>query len=490
MDTRAIIELEQDYLLQVYARADFVLDQGYGCTVVDTEGREYLDCVAGIAVNALGYGDPDLLAALHQQAGKLWHVSNLYHTEPQARLAQLLCETSFADRVYFANCGASANESAFKFARRYARERARSETGPSGGRGARERARSETGPSGGARSETGPSGEARSETGPSGGRGARERARSETGPSGGARSETGPSGEARSETGPSGGARSETGPSGGRESGLSGEKYHIVAFSGGFHGRLFGSLAATDRPKYQQPFEPLMPGVRFAPFNDLDAAAAAIQDDVCAVIVEPIQGEGGVHPATREFLAGLRTLCDQRGALLIFDEVQCGLGRSGTLWAYQGYGVQPDMLTAAKPLAGGLPMGAVLMTQRVADAIHPFDHASTFAGGPLVSAVAAALVQKVSQPAFLAAVRENGEYLRERLAELNSPHLLDVRGQGLLVGLELDIPAADVVKAGYRHGLLLVGAGPNVLRLAPPLIISRAEIDQVVERLSAVIGDR
>ncbi len=439
MDTRAIIELEQDYLLQVYARADFVLDHGYGCTVVDTEGREYLDCVAGIAVNALGYGDPDLLAALHQQAGKLWHVSNLYHTEPQARLAQLLCETSFADRVHFANCGASANESAFKFARRYARERARSETGPSSG------------------GETGPSGE-------------RERARSETGPSSGR------------ETGPSGGARSETG--------LSGEKYHIVAFSGGFHGRLFGSLAATDRPKYQQPFEPLMPGVRFAPFNDLDAAAAAIQDDVCAVIVEPIQGEGGVHPATREFLAGLRTLCDQHDALLIFDEVQCGLGRSGHLWAYQGYGVTPDMLTAAKPLAGGLPMGAVLMTQRVADAIHPFDHASTFAGGPLVSAVAAALVQKVSQPAFLAAVRENGEYLRERLAELNSPHLLDVRGQGLLVGLELDIPAADVVKAGYQHGLLLVGAGPNVLRLAPPLIISRAEIDQIVERLGAVIGDR
>jgi acetylornithine/N-succinyldiaminopimelate aminotransferase len=428
MNTQSIFEAEQNHLLQVYARADFVLDHGYGCTVVDTEGREYLDCVAGIAVNALGYGDPDLLAALHQQAGKLWHVSNLYHTEPQARLANLLCETSFADRVHFANCGASANESAFKFARRYARERARSETGLSA---------------------------------------------LETGLSA---LETGLS---ALETGPS---ALETGPSF--------EKYHVVAFSGGFHGRLFGSLAATDRPKYQQPFEPLMPGVRFAPFNDLDAAAAAIQDDVCAVIVEPIQGEGGVHPATREFLAGLRTLCDQHDALLIFDEVQCGLGRSGSLWAYQGYGVTPDMLTAAKPLAGGLPMGAVLLTQRVADAIHPFDHASTFAGGPLVSAVAAALVQKVSQPAFLAAVREKGEYLQERLAELHSPHVLAVRGQGLLVGLELDIPAADVVQAGYQHGLLLVGAGPNVLRLAPPLIISQAEIDQVIERLEEVIGER
>ncbi len=186
MDTQAIIDLEHNYLLPVYPRPNFVLERGQGCRVVDTEGREYIDCVAGIAVNALGYGDPDLLAALHRQADKLWHVSNLYHTEPQARLAHLLCETSFADRVHFANCGASANESAFKFARRYARERARSETGPSRG-----------------------------------------------------------------------------------ETGLSFAKHHIVAFSGGFHGRLFGSLAATDRPKYQEPFEPLMPGVRFAAFNDL-----------------------------------------------------------------------------------------------------------------------------------------------------------------------------------------------------------------------------
>jgi acetylornithine/succinyldiaminopimelate/putrescine aminotransferase len=188
-------------------------------------------------------------------------------------------------------------------------------------------------------------------------------------------------------------------------------------------------------------------------------------------------------------MAGLRALCDQHGALLIFDEVQCGLGRSGTLWAYQGYGIRPDMLTTAKPLAGGLPMGAVLMTQQVADAIHPFDHASTFAGGPLVSAVAAALVQKINQPAFLQAVAEKGEYLRERLAELNSPHILEVRGTGLLTGLELDIAAADVVKAGYAHGLLLVGAGPSVLRLAPPLVISFDEIDLIVERLQQILGN-
>ena len=393
MNTNELISLDHDYLLQVYARADFVLDHGHGCIVVDTDGREYIDCVAGIAVNALGYDDPDLLAALHQQAGKLWHVSNLYHTAPQARLAKLLCETSFADKVYFSNCGASANESAFKFARRYALD--------NHGEG----------------------------------------------------------------------------------------KHIIVSFSGSFHGRLFGSLAATDRPKYQQPFEPLMPGVRFAQFNDPDSAAAAITDDVCAVIVEPVQGEGGVHPATPEFLQAVRDLCDQHDALLIFDEVQCGLGRTGHLWAYENYGVAPDMLTAAKPLAGGLPMGAVLMTQRVADAIHPFDHASTFAGGSLVAAVAEALVAKVSQPDFLERVQDKGVYLQEKLAEINSPHIAEIRGQGLLLGIELDIAAADVVNAGYRHGLLTVGAGPNVLRLVPPLIIDYDEIDQVVDRLTTILTE-
>ncbi|MCS6843355.1 MAG: aspartate aminotransferase family protein [Caldilineales bacterium] len=391
MNTQEIINLEHTYVLQVYPRPDFVLDHGRGCRVYDTEGREYLDCVAGIAVNALGYGDPDLLQALTEQAGKLWHVSNLYHTAPHARLAKLLCETSFADRVHYANCGASANESAFKFARRYARDR----HGP--------------------------------------------------------------------------------------------DKHVIVAFTGGFHGRLFGSLAATDRPKYQEPFQPLMPGVRFARFNDVSSAEEAMADDVCAVIVEPVQGEGGVHPAAPEFLAALRRLCDRHDALLIFDEVQCGLGRTGHLWAYQGYGVVPDMLTTAKPLAGGLPMGAVLMTQRVADAVHPFDHASTFAGGPLVAAVAEKLVARVSDPAFLEAVRAKGDYLRGRLAALGSPHIREVRGCGLLIGVELDIPAADVVKAAYAHGLLTVGAGPNVLRLVPPLIITYEEIDLVVERLSALL---
>lgn len=388
-----IISLEHDYVLQTYARPPFVLDHGQGCWVYDTDGRAYLDCMAGIAVNALGHAHPDLVAALTEQAGKLWHVSNLYHTAPQARLARQLCQTSFADKVFFCNSGAEANEGAFKFARKWAHDH----FGPG--------------------------------------------------------------------------------------------KHAIVAFSGAFHGRTTGALAATPREKYQAPFRPLLPGVRIAPFNDLAGTAAVMGDDVCAVIVEPVQGEGGVHGATPEFLAGLRALCDQHNALLIFDEVQCGLGRTGTLWAYQGLGVTPDILTAAKPLAGGLPMGAILTTQRVADVLHPGDHGSTFAGGPLVAAVAEATLARVADPALLAHVVEQGAYLLERLAEINSPHITALRGRGLLIGADLDLPAADVIAGGYRHGLLLINAGPNTLRLAPPLIITRGEIDLLIERLTAVFTE-
>ncbi len=212
-------------------------------------------------------------------------------------------------------------------------------------------------------------------------------------------------------------------------------------------------------------------------------------DDVCAVIVEPIQGEGGVYPATPEFLQGLAALCARHNALLIFDEVQCGMGRTGTLWAYQGYGVIPDLLTAAKPLAGGLPMGAVLMTQRVADVMHVGEHGSTFAASPLVASVAEVVLNRVSQPDFLADVANKGAYLKERLEEINSPHIQAVRGRGLIVGADVDLPAADIVAAGYRHGLLMVNAGPNTLRFIPPLIISREEIDLLIERLSAILQE-
>lgn len=387
------MELEQAHVLQTYGRPPFVIDHGQGCWVTDTEGNSYLDCVAGIAVNALGHAHPALVAALTEQAGKLWHVSNLYHSEPQARLAQALCSSSFADRVFFCNSGAEANEGAMKFARKWAHD----SFGP--------------------------------------------------------------------------------------------DKHDIVTFTNAFHGRTFGALAVTPKEKYQAAFRPLLPGVRVAPFNDLAAAAAAIDDAVCAVIVEPVQGEGGIHPADESFLRGLRELCDQHNALLIFDEVQCGLGRTGTLWAHQSTGVTPDLLTAAKPLAGGLPMGAVLMTERVAGAMHPGDHGSTFAGSPLVTAVAGAVLAHINQPEFLAGVVQKGAYLRERLEEINSPLITEVRGKGLMVGLELTIPASQVVDAGYRHGLLLVNAGLSTLRLVPPLIISHAEIDLLIERLTAIFTE-
>lgn len=407
MDAQAVIEQEQQYVLGVYARAPFVLERGQGSTLYDSEGRAYIDCVAGIAVNALGYGDAGMQAALAEglQSGLL-HVSNLYHTAPHAALAELLCTTSFADKVHFCNSGAEANEGAIKFARRYGRRN-------------------------------------------------------------------------------------------GRE-----DKTNILAFDNAFHGRTLGSLAATPRPKYQDPFKPLMPGVRFARFNDLVDAQAQMDGSVCMILVEPIQGEGGIHVATPEFLAGLRALADEYDALLVYDEVQCGVGRTGYLWAHQGLcdrycdetncspghcRLEPDILTAAKPLAGGLPIGAILMRQKVADAMQKGDHGSTFAGGPYITHVARHVVGRVAEPSFLAEVRHKGQLLREQLEELNSPHIVAVRGEGLMVGVELDIEAAPVVSRCYDEGLLLVGAGPNVLRFVPPLVISEGEIQEAVARLGSAL---
>jgi len=272
------------------------------------------------------------------------------------------------------------------------------------------------------------------------------------------------------------------------------DKVEILAFTNAFHGRTMGALAATPRPKYQDPFKPLMPGVRFAAFNNVESARAQMDAAVCAIIVEPIQGEGGIHAATPDFLAGLRALADEYDALLIYDEVQCGVGRTGTLWAHQGYCTEaddclfaPDILTAAKPLAAGLPIGAILMRQRVADTIQKGDHGSTFAGGPLMTSVAHHVVSRVAQPAFLAEVQAKGKLLHDLLEEINSPHIVELRGKGLLVGVELDVEAADVVARGYDEGLILVNAGPTVLRLAPPLVITEAEIHEVVARLTRIL---
>jgi predicted acetylornithine/succinylornithine family transaminase len=266
-------------------------------------------------------------------------------------------------------------------------------------------------------------------------------------------------------------------------------KNRVVAFSGGFHGRTVGALSVTAKAGYREPFAPLMPGVTFIPLNDLAAAAKAITPETCAVIVEPVQGEGGVSPATAGFLHGLRELCDQNRALLIFDEVQCGLGRTGTLWAHQGYGVQPDIMTLAKPLAGGLPIGVALVTEDVAQVMEPGDHGSTFAAGPLVCRAACVVFDRVSDPSFLAAVRAKAGHLSDRLRGLPSPHLVEVRGAGLLLGVEFNRPVKTLVAQAARRGLVVISACENVLRLCPPLIVEQQQIDEAVDILASALSE-
>ncbi len=388
MNKAQIIADESKYVAQTYMRPDLVLVRGEGVYLYDSEGFRYLDLMGGIAVTALGHSDPQWAEAVSDQASLLTHVSNLFYTEPQIRLARQLVENSFADRVFYCNSGSEANETALKFARKYAREHSP------------------------------------------------DRVRTK-----------------------------------------------IVAFTGSFHGRTMGALSATARSKYRQPFEPLVPDVYFAAFNDQESATALIDDETCAVIVEPLQGEGGVNPATQEFLGLLRSLCDRYNALLIFDEVQCGLGRTGTLWAYEGYGVRPDIMTLAKPLAGGLPIGAALMRESVSQVMDPGDHGSTFAGGPLVCRAAEVVFERINRPEMLTAVGQKGEYLRMAIRQINSPLVREVRGRGLLIGVELACEARPLLKAARDRGLLVISAGDNVVRLCPPLIISYDQIDEAVSVL-------
>jgi predicted acetylornithine/succinylornithine family transaminase len=392
--TEQLIDDDAAYIVQTYKRAPFVLVHGQGATVFDSEGRHYDDWVAGIAVNALGYGDPGLEDAIHKGASGLIHTSNLYHTAPQIELAKLLVEKSFADRVFFSNSGAEANEGAIKFARKVAYEK-----------------------------------------------------------------------------------------------GLT-EKMGVVCFSNAFHGRTFAALSLTPKEKYQKPFHPLMANVSVAEYNNLESARATINANTAAVIIEPIQGEGGIHTATPEFLRGLRALCDEFGAVLIFDEVQCGMGRTGKLWAHEHSGVTPDIMTLAKPLAGGLPIGAILVTEAVASAMHAGEHGSTFAGGPLVTSVGKYVLERISQPQFLAHVNEVGTYLQERLAEINSPLIKEVRGVGLMVAVELTVDVGALVEAGYKHGLLLVNAGTNVIRLVPPLVVDKPQVDRLVAKLTTILAQQ
>jgi predicted acetylornithine/succinylornithine family transaminase len=390
MNAQETFEAADQYLVPTYVRPPVLFTRGQGCYLYDSEGRQYLDFAAGIAVNALGHSDPEWAAAVAEQARTLTHVSNLFHTAPQIGLARRLVENSFAARVFFCNSGAEANEGALKFARKWGRA----------------------------------------------------------------------------------------------VIGDAGAKEKIVAFEHGFHGRTLGALSVTAKAQYREPFAPLVPGVTFVPYSDLTAAAQAINAETCAVIIEPVQGEGGVHAAGVDFLRGLRRLCDDNQALLIFDEVQCGLGRTGGLWAHQAFGVTPDIMTLAKPLAGGLPIGAILVTEDVGQLLQPGDHGSTFAGGPLVCRAAQVVFDRVNRPEFLEQVRRNGRHLVACLESLGHDRIVEVRGAGLLVGVELAGPVKPVIAAAAARGLILINAGENVLRLAPPLIVNREQIDFAV----AVIG--
>ncbi len=388
MDTEQIIQAEARYLVPTYDRPPVVFTRGEGSYLIDREGKRYLDFAAGIAVNALGHSHPGWLEALQGQSRKLTHVSNLYYSEPQIDLAHRLVESSFADRVFFSNTGAEANEAALKFARKWARLN------------------------------------------------------------------------------------------------HGGDKFEFIAFTGGFHGRTMGALSLTYKEKFRLPFAPLVPGVTFVPFNDLAAFEQAISDRVCAVIVEPIQGEGGVLLAEAEFLAGLRRLCDQHRALLVFDEVQCGLGRTGRLWAHEWPGVMPDIMTLAKPLAGGLPIGATLVTEPIAESIVVGDHGSTFAGGPLICSVACAVFDELSRPELLQSVKQNGKQLSAGLLALGEDRIRELRGRGLLVGVQLKGSVKPLIEAARQRGLLIIRAGEDVLRICPPLTITPEEIESGLEMLA------
>jgi predicted acetylornithine/succinylornithine family transaminase len=384
------------YLANTYARFPVVLVKGRGDRLWDSDGKEYLDFAAGIAVDVLGHCHPKVVEAIKAQAEALLHVSNLYHIEPQIRLAQALCEHSFADKVFFCNSGAEANEAAIKLARRYAKVR----WGP--------------------------------------------------------------------------------------------DRYEIVCMRDSFHGRTMATLTATGQEKHQRGFEPLLPGFRHIPFNDLKAAEQAIDSRTCAVLVEPIQGEGGVMVPDDDYLPALRQLCSDRDVLLMLDEVQTGMGRTGRLFAYEHWGIEPDVMTLAKALGGGLPIGAMLAKEEVASAFVPGSHASTFGGSPFITAAALAALTAIIEERLPQRAAKIGAYFLGRLRELvqRYPYAKEARGKGLILALELAVPAKPIVDRCLQLGLLILTAGDQVLRFVPPLIIGEAEVDEALSILDQALPEQ
>ena len=396
MSNREVRQLTDGYVMQTYARFPIALVKGKGVRVWDADGKEYLDFAAGIAVNSLGHCHPAVARAVADQVDTLLHVSNLYHIEPQARLAKALCERSFADRVFFCNSGAEANEAAIKLARRYGSEQARG-------------------------------------------------------------------------------------------------RNEVITALNSFHGRTLATLTATGQEKIRLGYDPLPAGFRQIPFNDLEAAEAAVDRRTAAILVEPIQGEGGVVAPDPSYVRGLRRLCDHRGLLLMFDEVQVGMGRTGKLFAYEHFGVEPDVMTLAKALGGGLPLGAMLARERVAESFPPGSHASTFGGNPVVCRAGLAVLETLLEDGLVERCEAMGNLLREGLEGLAGrfAFVREVRGKGLLLGMEMDLDCGPVIRGCMEEGLLVAGAGANVLRMAPPLTIGEEDVAEalsVLERVLASLG--
>lgn len=393
MNNKDIVEMGKKYIINNYAQQPFCLVEGKGALVKDADGKEYLDFIAGIAVNSLGHCHPKVSEAIKMQADKLVHCSNLYWIEPQVKLAKILVENSCLDKAFFCNSGAEANEAAIKLARKY-------------------------------------------------------------------------------------------GASKGNKS-----KYEIITMDNSFHGRTLATLAATGQDRLHKDFLPLVEGFKYAPFNDISALEEKINENTCAIMLEPVQGEGGVVLVDKEYLIAVRELCDKNDILLIFDEIQCGIGRTGKLFAYEQLGVEPDIISLAKALGNGVPIGAVLAKKEVGDIFVPGDHGTTFGGNPLVTAAALATLETILEEDILQNVVEVGQYFKTKLLGLKDKYkfIKELRGIGLMVGLGLDMKGADIVKECLEEGLIINCTQENILRFLPPLTITKEDVDKAMVILEKVL---
>lgn len=387
------MKMTEENLLHTYNRFPITLDRGDGVYLYDTDGKKYLDFMAGIAVSGLGYGNVELKNALKEQIDNLLHSSNLYYNTTCGKAAEALRRASGMDRIFFTNSGAEANEGALKAARKYAWQ---------------------------------------------------------------------------------------------KKSG----RFEFIAMKDSFHGRTMGALSVTEHPAYREPFEPLIPGVSFAEFNNLESVKKLVNEKTCGIIVEPVQGEGGINTATKEFMTGIRKLCDEEGILMICDEIQCGMARTGEMFAWQLYGTKPDIMTMAKAIGSGVPVGAFAMTQAIAEAsLKPGDHGTTYGGNPLACAAVAKTLEIYENQKLEAHVKEVGDYMEEQLKKLVEDYdcVVEQRGLGLIRGIKLSGPVGEVVKKAMEEGLLIISARSDVIRLVPPLVIEKEHVDEMIEKLRKVL---